>query len=347
MAYDSEFWDQWYDGLAELVAHGDCQKVRAFFDRAFWKGRKEPPTWDHLYIALQLENKPMLKLLVTWGAQVTDEEMARLRVVAKDKYPHFIKLLRQAGLPLSPAALKEIPFAETESPVPETLIPQEWKQVLQAFQNNGAKEAFIGGAALCDLFNERGACRKVDVFINSPHSFLSNKKFLKHAFNATGLEITEQLVKSFPDTGAPEAFPPPKTVKLPRRKDDYMQHITQNWLVIAGPQRTQYNIVFVDRGVRDASPTLQQFVQRTINDLDFGLNQIAYDGRQIITTPFYNASVIYRHIVLKNLGDSSKEQLQRLVKKYPDWTLCAESKKLLIPPKPPSHWYADLHGNIG
>ena len=349
MVYDREFVEYWHDELSDLVAHGDCQKVRAFFDRAFWAGRKEPPTWDHLYLALQLENKPMLKLLVTWGARATDEDMTRLRAFSKDKYPHYIKLLRQAGLPLSAAALKEIPFSETESPAPETLIPREWKRVLQVFQQNGAKETFIGGAALCDLFNERGAGRKVDIFINSPHGFLSDKKFLKQAFNATGLEITEQLVNHFPDTGASEAFPPPKTAKLPFREGDYRTGLTESWTVVAGPQRTQYNIVFVDRGVDGAilASTPDKFVQRTLYDLDFGLSQIAYDGKQVITTPSYEADVKNKQITLKNLSDASKEQLQRLVKKYPDWKLCPESKKLLIPPKPPSHWYVDLHGNIG
>ncbi|MCE9506924.1 MAG: hypothetical protein K8R48_01215 [Alphaproteobacteria bacterium] len=353
MAYDYEFREQWDYELSELVSHGDCQKVRAFFDRAFWKGWKEPPTWDHLYIALQSENKPMLKLLVTWGAQATDEDMARLRtqMQSKDKYPHYLKLLRQAGLPLSAAALKEIPVAEIESPAPETLIPQEWKRVLRAFQQNGAASAFIGGEALCDLFNERGTRRKVDIFLQSvlrQDSVKENRRFLRAVFNASGFEVTEQMVKSFPDTAAPEAFPPPKDGKLPFHEGDYRHGITEIWTVIAGPQKTQYNIIFADRGDLGSSlQTPEQFTQHMLYDFDFGLNQIAYDGKQIITTPFYNADVLYQQIILKNLSDTSREHLLNLVKKYPDWKLCAESKKLLKPPPPPSHWYADLHGNIG
>jgi hypothetical protein len=335
------------DKFSDCVAAGDCQQARSLFDQAFWDGYKIFLTWEHLNIALKAENKEMLKLLVTWGAAVTDEEMRRLRAQAKDKYPHYIRLLRQAGLQLSPEALKEVPYTEVEPLTPEAMIPQEWKQVLRTFQQNGAKETFIGGAALCGLFNERGAGRKVDIFINSPHGFLSDKKFLKQAFNATGLEITEQLVNHFPDTGAPEAFPPPKTAKLPFREGDYRTGLTESWAVVAGPQRTQYNIVFVDRGVEGASLTSEQFIQRMLNDLDFGLDQIAYDGKQIITTPFYDADVKNKQITLKNLSDASREQLLRLVKKYPDWKLCAQSKELLKPPKPPSHWYADLHGNIG
>jgi hypothetical protein len=335
---DREFWDHWDDGLSECIMHdikhGDCRLTREFFNSHFWGGTTNwsmaKPVWENIKLALKAENKPMLKLLATWGAQVTDEDMARLRAAAKEQYPHYIRLLRQAGVPLSPAALKEIPLADVQPPAPETLIPEEWKRVLRAFQEgNGGYAAFIGGAALCDLFNERGARRKVDIFLNSIYNDKMNQRTLENAFQRTGLEITEGALKLY--GGKP--FPQPHFKKLPSRKGDSRINLAQSWTVVAGPQQMQYNIVFVDMGAEGNAlvSTPGKYLQRVINDFDFSMNQIAYDGEQVVTTPAYDADVKNHQIALKNKTEESKEQLQRLVKKYPAWKLCAESKKLLPP----------------
>jgi hypothetical protein len=92
------------DKLSACIAAGDCQQVRDLFDRAFWDDYKIFLTWEHLKTALKAENKPMLKLLVTWGARPNDEGLAWLWF---REYRHFIKLLRQCGLPLSDAAIAE------------------------------------------------------------------------------------------------------------------------------------------------------------------------------------------------------------------------------------------------
>lgn len=85
------------DKLSELIAGGDIGGVRAYFDSVFWEGRKERPGWSHLRLALLRENRPMLRLLHTWGAKPSEVELAAFKTAARDKFPAYMKLLRAAG----------------------------------------------------------------------------------------------------------------------------------------------------------------------------------------------------------------------------------------------------------
>jgi hypothetical protein len=96
------------DMLSELVANGDIARVREYFDSVFWENRKERPGWGHLRIALLREDRPMLRLLHTWGAAPTDDDMAKFRAAARDKYPDYLRILRSAGLRPSGAGWEEI-----------------------------------------------------------------------------------------------------------------------------------------------------------------------------------------------------------------------------------------------
>ena len=89
-----------------------------------------------------------------------------------------------------------------------------------------------------------------------------------------------------------------------------------------------------------------EFTKSTIGNFVFGMHQVAYDGEKVITTPAYDADAKNKRIALKKSTGSSLEELLRIRKKYQDWELCPESKKLLNPPVPYSRW-ADHHGFIG
>jgi len=360
MAYDREFWDRWDDDLSECVGRdlerGDCREVRAFFDSHFWSGTMDTGshhrwmtqvTWEHVKLALKAESKPMLKLLVTWGAQVTDEEMARLRAVAKDKYPQYLKLLRQSGLPLSAEAMKDIPYVEPEAAFLNAgLIPEEWRRVLRVFHDQGAGEAMIAGGALCDLFNGR-AINDVDIFLGSRGSEKNNRAFLGDVFNATRLRFTG-------DCEAPDYYldeddlPSPDNSKLSIRHEGNLGTITgearaESWAVKVKSRETEYKIVFVDNFKfinKDSGHYVPGFFNKEflMNGFDLGLCQIAYDGKEISRTYAYDNDVKYQQITLRNPNDQSREHLQRIVKKYPDWKLCAESRKLLAPPAKRGFW---------
>jgi len=103
----------WYSDIQEtellaLVESGDVKKVRAFFDNGFWNKQSIQADWGHLREALVRENKPMMRLLITWGASATDNEVAEF--AASDKYPAYVQLLRQCGVRVKQIAVQEKPM---------------------------------------------------------------------------------------------------------------------------------------------------------------------------------------------------------------------------------------------
>ncbi|MCE9508301.1 MAG: ankyrin repeat domain-containing protein [Alphaproteobacteria bacterium] len=92
------------DPLAGIVHAGNVEKARAFFNELFWADKNRKPQWEHLQLALLTENKPMLRLLITWGASCTAENMGELKQVTAEKYPHYAALLRSSGLRVAEAA---------------------------------------------------------------------------------------------------------------------------------------------------------------------------------------------------------------------------------------------------
>jgi hypothetical protein len=120
------------DMLSELVESGDLPRVRAYFDTVFWEGRKERPDWTHLRIALLREDRPMLRLLHTWGAQPTDAEMAAFKAATGEKYPAYVKLLRSAGLRPENTSWQELEF-DPAKPSRDEIT----KRAFQIYQESG------------------------------------------------------------------------------------------------------------------------------------------------------------------------------------------------------------------
>jgi hypothetical protein len=314
-----------------------------------------------LQIALEREDKPMMQLLITWGASAGAEDLALLQVTAKEKYPSYIKLLRQCGLPLSPAVIAEAERLSADVKAPDRAIishlwdaptwimavPDEWNLVLKSLQGKGAEEAVIAGGTFIDLMYY-GVAEKADIFLKSRGTAEKNREFLKAAFKASGLEITGHLAKFFPESEAPEKFPAPKTAVL---SFDGFGAFAENYTVVAGSQKTKYNVIFADK-VSQTPLTASEFAASLVNGFDLGMDQIAYNGKELIETPLFKENFRDRRIALsakalsRTFNDAARERLEFVAKKYKGWKLCEKSRRLLAPSKPLSRW-ADHHGSIG
>lgn len=355
------------DVLSELVASGDINRVRGYFDEVFWEGRKERPGWEHLQIALMREDRPMLRLLHTWGAAPSDEDMKQFRALAQEKYPDYVRVLRAAGLRPSgtnweelPAAAKTAPgpaeemFSEIEakkaSPQLLEQVPQEWRAVLGQFQALGADEAIIAGGALRDTFNGR-AVRDVDIFLRARGGKRKHKNFIREAFAVANIEIREQQV-GYDYGPLMGQFPEPS---VERRVDESgevrREREMEAWKIIAGPNKTEYNIIFVEDALdRRLAKEASKFEQRSLfaggllEAFDIALCQVACDGREVVSTPAYRNDVKYKRVTLLKPNDTSNEHLKRVTKKYEGWELSPSTKKALAAPPPPSRssgysWY--------
>jgi len=110
--------DQRADALTTAIASGNVQKVRDIFDQDFWKNTHPQISWEQLKIAAEREDKPMLRLLITWGAMAEAEDMQRLPTQERD-------FLRQCGLPeTTKAAEPRAPKPEQPPTKPNPMTPQ-------------------------------------------------------------------------------------------------------------------------------------------------------------------------------------------------------------------------------
>lgn len=357
--------------LRDDVARGDMAAVRARFDRLLWEDNHERPTWAHLQIAVARQDVAMARLLVTWGARAGEEDLATLKKSQPQKYPAYLQTLRRAGHGISPRALREgaaMAEAVKNMQVNESVepyqgrqlidgqymdpraakLPSEWRHLLQNIHQNGAPEAVIGGGALRDLFNNR-AIKDVDIFLNSRGSEKKNRKFIEKAFNTAALPVHRQVTShGYGDIAVD--FPDPSRGTFVQRISRGYATIraasnSEAWTVYAGPQKTEYNIIFIDgplgaamekagRSKDPLSDTNQSPAQLIIRHFDFGLCQIAFDGADLHSTKSYEQDVQNKTITLQKENGTSGAHLQRIVKKYPDHKLCEESRKFLNKPKP-------------
>ncbi|MBI3440838.1 MAG: hypothetical protein HY052_03375 [Proteobacteria bacterium] len=337
------------DALTAAVKSGNCERARELFDRAFWDNHKIVPGWDHLKIALLREDKPMMRLLVTWGAKAPDSP-EQLAGIPADKYARYARILRECGMnaavveaaavaakTAAPAPVQKVPVA-VEDPVQKSLeglirsLPtEEWWQVLAAVQNIGAPEAVIAGGALRDKLNGRPV-KDVDIFLKTRGDKKQNKQFLERAFAVAGLGIVPTKIAGYRngyfERGTTENISDPvvttmKTSLLTKKK------ISESWIIMAGPQNTEYNIIFVEGGQAQAPPAV--FAERLIKDFDFGFCQIAYNGHGLTTTAAFQRDVTNKQIMLNEGKTAAPGHLERLCKKYPDWEVCPESGDLLKP----------------
>lgn len=343
--------------LTEILLKQDADGLRNYFDDAFWAGKREKPTWEHLKIALLKKDKPKMRILITWGAFPTNQDMEELKTVSGKDYAEYTMLLRQCGLRLSPYALElrekqARPLAEesiTEK-ITRTFvagryvdhrlsaIPEEWLNVLAHIKKEGATEAIIAGGALRDLYNERPV-KDVDIFVVSRGSTKKNEKFLRQMVKNANLTITKKDVYS---SGG--YFAGGHTVEdFSQKTADSINNsfAAESWVFTSAQSGQEFNVIFVGEplvNVEDylsnGAPTNPARIKdKVLDHFDFGICQIACDGEEITTTPAYRAGVKNKTITLLR-SDTDKDHLERIIAKYPDWELCSEAKKLLAPPPP-------------
>lgn len=335
--------------LLGLVELGNVDAVRNHFDESFLSGRAVVrPTWEHLRAAIEAYNIPMAKLLVTWGAQPIKSELEQLVAERGESASKDILCLRLAGanlydlptvqpLSVTPTPLVALPIQDSDIDFDLEKIPAEWKHVLATMHALGAPEALIAGGALRDLYNEK-PIKDVDIFLSDRWM---TKSFIKKIFAQAGLVIHSKIipegygmVERKIRRGNADAFNQVTTRRLGYGYSEPVAHKeikegAEAWTISAGPNATEYNIVFVKgalgKELRALSKAGRDHWKILLCQFDMGLCQISFDGSHVKTRREYDEDVEYKKITLWRPNNSSHNHIERVMKKYPDFKLCDSS----------------------
>lgn len=118
------------DAMTRAVSRNDAAGARSLFDHAFWHKTAFKPDWFHLYIAVQNENRDMVKLLTTYGATWTEDQAKVAKLSLGAKCDAFKVLLRGAGIRTDYTA------AELQAVAPESALRMN-KRILDENRNSG------------------------------------------------------------------------------------------------------------------------------------------------------------------------------------------------------------------
>lgn len=86
------------DALTRAILKKDTARARELFDHAFWHQTTFKPDWFHLYQAVERQDRPMVKLLTTYGATWTEDQAKILTVALADKLEGLTGILHAAGI---------------------------------------------------------------------------------------------------------------------------------------------------------------------------------------------------------------------------------------------------------
>lgn len=86
------------DALTRAILKKDAARARELFDHAFWHQTAFKPDWFHLYQAVERQDRPMVKLLTTYGATWTEDQAKILTVALADKLEGLTGVLHAAGI---------------------------------------------------------------------------------------------------------------------------------------------------------------------------------------------------------------------------------------------------------
>lgn len=318
------------DTLHKFALTGDIAAARGYFDWCFWANNPATASFQHLHTALLREDKPMMRLFVTYGAKFDAAQLRDLYDMDPERFDVRKKMLRSAGLALPLTAdfnLIVAPRADLVEEVKRAFVrgryidsrlarlPEEWLNVCQAFEDVSKSKVMIAGGALRDLFNNR-AIKDVDLFVPSQGSPRKNRKLIEAAFEKAGVALKQPLGKT----------------ALHVR--DVNQHYysfsstsrLESWDVVAGPTDRAYNIIFVGG---DYAKTLQKNPSEFTHWFDIGICQIATDGHTLFTSPQYRRHTEKKEIDLCQNNDGTPEHMMRIIAKYPDFTVTPYAKTVL------------------
>ena len=346
--------------LDAAIAENDTDQVFEVLNDAFFCAEAFKPTWLQLKAAALKDNKSIVRLLLNWGAEVDEVDATHLPRIQSNQQDgtQALKLLTLCG------AFKQIPAwkeqntvvekatsavkktqsnAEEKPPYDISKLPAEWLKVLQVIHGMGSKEAVIAGGALRDTFNQR-AVRDVDIFLANPSNGLfqneKQEKFLKNLFEGVGLEVHEQHI-GYHGYGNVFVAKFPKPISHEIAQHDYdsvFKSPTNSWRIVAGPKKTEYNITFIEKRLGDDLKA--GYVSNLLRAFDIGICQIGTDGKRIFKTSFYENDTAKKQIEVWQENLSCKEHLKKIIKKYPDYIVGKEAKKILDKKEKTAHYYS-------
>lgn len=314
--------------LLDLVIRGNVEHVRNYLDTFIAGHAVARPNWTHLKIAIEQNNKKMAKLLVTWGAKPSREDLADFVAHATNPADALLALklagvnVTNIDLGIAAPAFNAVGGAMREEKPAFDLaqIPTYWGEVLAALAKAGAPEAVIAGGAVRDLYHGR-TCGSVDVFIKGP--FMS-KSFMKKFIEALPRMLEPQYVKN-----GQVSFK-----KIPKRlgamsTDHYVigdpLDRTETWCIIDRASGMQFHIIMLGSelgsGLRsDHKNGTTSGITALLDRFDIGLCQIAYDGKKIITTAGYRDDAKFKTLTVHKPMYTTMEHIAAVVGKYPQFT---------------------------
>ena len=315
--------------LLDLVIRGNVDHVRNYLDECIAGRNAARPNWTHLKIAIEQNNKKMAKLLVTWGAKPSREELADF-VAHKNNPAEALQTLKLAGINVTNIDLGIAAPAfnaqannvrEEKAPFDLAQIPTYWNEVLAALNKAGAPEAIVAGGAVRDLYNGR-KISNVDIFIKG--AFMS-KSFMKKFVEALPRKLHAQNVKN--------GWSPFK--KIPKRlgamsAERYLigdpLDRTDTWRIIDQASGMEFHIIMLGgselgSGLRtDQKNGTTTGITALLDRFDIGLCQIAYDGKKVITTAAYRDDAKFKTLTVKSPMSTTMEHVASVVGKYPQFT---------------------------
>lgn len=316
--------------LLDLVIRGNVDHVRNYLDASLAGRKTAKPCWTHLKIAVEQKNQKMAKLLVTWGAKPTRQELIEHFTTHQTVAERDMQMLKLAGvnvtnIDLGIAAASFNTQART-IPAPEkteystALLPTYWSEFLTALAAAGAPEAVIAGGAVRDIYNQR-RLHNVDIFIKSP---FMPKTFMKKFVAALPRTLSTQRT----DKGEEVTFKKIKKRLGAMSADRYLigdpLDRTDTWRIIDKASGMEFHIVMLGgepgSGLRsDHKNTTTSGVLGLLDRFDIGLCQIAYDGKKVITSAAYRDDAKFKTLTVHKPMYTTMEHIAAVVAKYPDF----------------------------
>ncbi len=319
--------------LTEYVIRGDLDGVRRTLSYNM-RSLVTPvrPHWLHLQIATLQHNLPMAKLLVTWGAKATPEQLADFLATRGDTAAadaHFLKL---AGVDTRVTATLAPHFtarAATPRALPEKL-PSLWQTMLHALHELGAPEALIAGGALRDLHHGKQV-DTVDIFIKEPIRVKTLLKRLAHPPAHLPYRTVMQQVSHVPTHPAADvAFTQVRKLLGARNPERASLAdplgFAQTWRIVTAEGTTApvtFNIIMLGGELAHEVQRLSRHDKKgaataLLQRFDIGLCQIAHDGTNLTITEAYHNDAANKTLTLLKPLETSLPHIAAVLGKYPD-----------------------------
>ncbi len=317
--------------LLDIVIRGNVDHVRRYLDESLAGHKTAKPCWTHLKIALEQKNQKMARLLVTWGAIPTRQQLAEYFATHSDTAARDVQMLKLAGVNVTNIdlgiAAADFNAQARSAPTPQekrhdntALLPTYWGEYLAALAAAGAPEAVVAGGALRDIYHQR-RLNNVDIFIKAP---FMPKSFMKKFVAA----LPRKLYLQHTEKGDDAHFTKIKKRLGAMSADRYLigdpLDRTDTWRVIDRASGMEFHIVMLGSELgsalrNDHKNGTTTGVNALLERFDIGLCQIAYDGKKVITTAAYRDDAKFKTLTVHKPMYTTMEHIAAVVAKYPDF----------------------------